>query len=282
MNRNRLFLWLDSAMLLAVLLLESKVLTGVPFHEWLGILIAAVIILHLVFQWSWIEGQARRIFAPGAWRTRINYSLNFGLFACMVAAIVSGIMISEHVFPNSGRSLNDAMSWHALHDNSGHAIMFLIGLHLALNWDWILAVLRGRFRPRPATSSGETGSSLLPRRRIRRPLRAAAMLLIATVIVALGTYGIKRSMSSAGFASNDAYAFTRRPEGVGMMILSPDRNGREQKVRGMQLPDSVNRSRFFAEAGRPSLIHGYPALIATSIIVVLTLVVGRTVLKIHL
>ncbi len=284
MKNNKVVFLLDFTMLLAICGLEAKVLTGVPVHEWLGVALGAVIVVHLLLQWPWIESQARRLFSHGAWRARANYFLNLVFFVCMIATIVSGMMISEHVLPIQGRQLADSFTWHSIHGFAGHAIMFIAGLHLALNWDWIIAAIRGRIQPRPATVLIDSEQHHTTPTISSRTVRGMILLTVACGIAGAGTYGIKKSLAAAGFHEEDAYTFARGADTRQTLTMAPpgsrlpDRFLRDRSER----PDSTGRVGMMIITGQPSLKFGYPAFVMTVVIVALSALAGRKVLRIRL
>ncbi len=144
MSRTAFALWLDVLLLLLFLLIQSPRITGVAAHEVLGIAIAVPLILHMLLSWHWIISKARRLFANGSVRTRINYAINVGLFLAMVLVIVSGIMVSRVVLPWAGMPTIYDGDWFELHDSTSNVLFVAIGLHLAMNWGWVLAALRQR------------------------------------------------------------------------------------------------------------------------------------------
>jgi hypothetical protein len=85
---------------------------------------------------------ARRLRGAGVWRTRINYSLNTILFALTTIAIVAGLFISQVVLPAVHvPSVNDR-AWHFLHNRMTSFARIGIALHIAMNWQWIVAAIR--------------------------------------------------------------------------------------------------------------------------------------------
>ena len=146
--RLKVTFWLDIMLLVSVCALQTVRFTGLVLHEWLGLAMVGMILAHLLFAWSWIATQSRRIFAAQSIRTRINYFLNLTLFAAVTAVIFSGILISQKAIPAlTGKSVAD-MSWHwdALHNRFSQNVVMLAGFHLAMNWDWALAAVQSFFR----------------------------------------------------------------------------------------------------------------------------------------
>jgi cytochrome b len=145
-SRLQLVFWLDVVLLLSVCALETVPFTGLWLHEWLGLVFAAMVVVHLLLSWTWIASTSARLFAAQSSRTRINYLLNLCLFACMTAIVVSGVIISQEAIPAMfGRKLPGAetsVPWNFIHDRLSDAIVILAGLHLAINWDWSAAAAR--------------------------------------------------------------------------------------------------------------------------------------------
>ena len=108
----------------------------------------------MLLSWHWIVSKGKRLFAGGSPRTRINYSINVVLFVSMVVAIVTGIVVSRVVLPAAGVATVLDRDWFELHDTSSDVLFRGIGLHLAMNWGWVLAALRRRaFTPEEAAAN---------------------------------------------------------------------------------------------------------------------------------
>lgn len=98
-SRLQVVVWLDFTLLISVCALEQVPFTGLIVHEWLGIALAGMIVAHLLLSWAWIASTTRRLIVGASGRTRINYILNTCLFGCMIAVILSGILISQQAIP---------------------------------------------------------------------------------------------------------------------------------------------------------------------------------------
>lgn len=132
--------WLDAILLVSVCALHIVPFTGLFVHEWLGLFMVGMVFTHLLLSWSWIASQSKRLFAISA-RARINYVLNLSLFATITAVIFSGILISQKVVPVLTGAQAGEMNWHwdSLHLHFSGYMLRLSGLHLAINWEWVLA-----------------------------------------------------------------------------------------------------------------------------------------------
>jgi hypothetical protein len=169
-NRTVLLLWLDCSLLLVVVVLECLSLTGLRLHEWLGFLLCPLVLLHVVLQWQWFVTQFQRVLTPGARRVRVNASLNLLLLIMMAGVLVSGGLVSNQSVATLGERFGRLRLWSEIHGGLNFVLVVLVGLHLALNWDWILAALRRRQTTRPGlVTSASLRDSLSPRERAGLP-----------------------------------------------------------------------------------------------------------------
>jgi hypothetical protein len=148
--RLRMTFWLDVGLLVSVCALQDVAFTGLVLHEWLGLLMVAMVIAHLLLAWSWIATQSRRLLTSQSFRSRINYLINLALFAGVTAVIFSGILISQKAIPTlTGASTAPEMDWRwdLLHNRFSQNVLILSGLHLAINWEWALAAMQRLFFP---------------------------------------------------------------------------------------------------------------------------------------
>ncbi len=141
-SRNKTNLIVDSAIFLAFLVAMAPHFSGMALHEWLGIAFGAAIITHLLLHWQWIIEVTRRLFSKTQWSARINYILNVLLFIDITLVIFSGLMISEVALPFVGIQLAQSGSWRGLHGTTANLFLVLVGLHVALHWQWIVNMFK--------------------------------------------------------------------------------------------------------------------------------------------
>lgn len=125
---------IDVTLLVALLLLFAPRLTGLPVHEWLGILLGLPLLVHLLWSWSWIRDGTGRLFTRTDARGRANYLLNWILFVLVVIEVTSGIAISHAALPSMGLHTINDRSWRALHNVTLNWTMLVLGFHVAMNW----------------------------------------------------------------------------------------------------------------------------------------------------
>ncbi len=141
-NTHRIRLALDGAITLAVLACLSPAMTGQAIHEWLGMAVAVPIVVHLLLNWKWIVATTRRFLGPLPRQVRINYMLNAVLFIAMAATIFSGMMMSEVALRSLGLSPGRMPSMRLVHNLATTALVWGVGLHLALHWSWVVGAVR--------------------------------------------------------------------------------------------------------------------------------------------
>ena len=147
--RLKITFWLDVTMLMSICALQTVPFTGLVLHEWLGLAMVAMVLAHLLFAWSWIASQSRRFFTLPSIRARVNYLLNLSLFAAVTAVIFSGLLISQKAIPtltHTKAAPDMDWRWDTLHNQFSALVLLLVGFHLAINWEWMLAAGQRIFR----------------------------------------------------------------------------------------------------------------------------------------
>lgn len=240
--RARHLLVLDAGMLVLACVLEALSLTGLAWHEWLGFLLCALVLVHVILQWPWFVAGFRRLVGSGARRARVNLALNFLLFIVMVAVLVSGVLISNQIAPLVGSALGRPRVWGELHGWLDFTLIVLVGVHLAMNWDLILCAILRRTVPLVRLPA-------VPGFFIR-----GATVLLAVCVVAAAAYGVMGAMLKPTPREKAAAMQT-----AGEKQTPPLRKGRRQSFRG-----------------------GLEELDITVLVVIFVAVVGRHGMRIHL
>jgi hypothetical protein len=258
MTRRSVSLALDAGMLIVFVSLMSWRLTGVPIHEWAATALLAVLVVHLVIHWHWVETRVARL-RSGPRRTRVNVLLNLSLFAAMGAALVSGFIISKVMFPNA-LTPADYLRWHGVHDTSSNLTLALLGLHVALNWDLVTSGV-GRAWRRAVRSGSPAAPAPDRHRRVdwSRLARTMAFIVVAGIVVTLGT----RSLGAA------------LPAQETVLMIFPDGH---REVTGP--PNDI--AKLHPGTDVPDPARGGPRALLRIVMLGVVAVVGRKVLKLRL
>ncbi len=139
-NRPALKMAVDGAMVILLPLLMAYSLLGEAAHEWLGIAMSALFILHHVLNRKWYGGLCKRRYSTV--RT-LRAATDLLLLADMIALPVSGVMMSRHVFTflNAGSGMALARTIHLLASYWG---LVLMSFHAGLHGGAVMATLRKR------------------------------------------------------------------------------------------------------------------------------------------
>lgn len=189
MRRARFLFWLDLVLLLTFALLQEPETTGLWGHEWISIGLSALLFLHLLVNWRWIAGALKRYGAARP-RARVNAWLNGFLYVTMVFTIFSGLVVSRFVLPELGIESSALKAWAQLHAFVAGVTLVVVGLHVALNWDWIANVVR-RWRARhvhPEPAGGRTLAQRLDLGDLPSTLGRFGRLVAATALVCALSY----------------------------------------------------------------------------------------------
>jgi len=135
-------LLVDSAIFVAFLLVMVPHSTGISVHEWLSIALGATVIIHLLLHWKWIINSTTRFFRRIPRGARVNYLLNSLLFIDFTLILFTGLMISEVALPSLGIRLPAGVGWRRLHSQTADLGVFILALHVALHWRWIVAAFK--------------------------------------------------------------------------------------------------------------------------------------------
>lgn len=138
LNPIKTNLWVDVVIFLAFLLALDPRTTGIAIHEWLSLAVAGAIIIHLLLHWKWITEVTRRFFRHFGKKQSLNYLVNALFFIDFAIIIFTGIMISEEILPAFGLNIPRDNFMRMLHTLSAEWSVFIVGLHIALHWKWLL------------------------------------------------------------------------------------------------------------------------------------------------
>lgn len=111
--------------------------TGILLHEWGSLLVIIPLLIHLVLDWQWIVAITKRFLKRQSGEVRFNYFWNWFQFVMMVIAIFSGILISNAALPAIGIPIVVDPFWLEIHLFSSNSVMIMLGVHLAMHWQWI-------------------------------------------------------------------------------------------------------------------------------------------------
>lgn len=149
--QTRLDFWLDALLLVAYTLAYSLGFTGIAIHEWLGIGLGVVLVVHLTLHWDWVVRTTRKLLRRGG-RERFVWLVNLLLLVSMTLCVASGILISEVALPELGIHVPASFFWRQMHGTTATLTLILVPIHAALRWRWIVGMARRFAAWRPGRS----------------------------------------------------------------------------------------------------------------------------------
>ncbi|MCH6265512.1 MULTISPECIES: DUF4405 domain-containing protein [Neobacillus] len=146
MKKNYTKIVLDLLMAITfVLLMNPRVLDGLPFHEIAGLVIGGAILVHIGLNYRWVVNTTKKIFDPKLPnKTRFSYLLNVLLLISMAGVIITGILISRVVLPSLAIQGNHTIR--ELHGLSADATLAFVGLHVGVHWQWVMSICKKAFK----------------------------------------------------------------------------------------------------------------------------------------
>ena len=190
----------DIAMTVALLLLMAYQLVGDKEHEWIGIIMFVLFVLHHILNRGWIRNILRGKYYA---RRIVQALLVFMILLCMVGSMVSGIMLSRYLFVmlniRGGTAL--ARSVHMLCAYWGFVFM---SIHLGFHWNMMIA-MAGKVFPKKQGEHAKVGIII--------------MRVIAVVIAVYGMFAfVKRDIWNYMILKNH-FAFFDFSESVIFFLL---------------------------------------------------------------
>lgn len=132
---------LDVGMMLLFLLQMAYHLMGDSLHEWMGILLFALLILHNILDWRWYAGLGKGGYTPvRSFQTAINLLL---LISCL-GLMFSGILLSSAA--SAFLPIQAAILGRKLHMVFTTWSFLLLSAHVGLHWNMAISVIKKRVR----------------------------------------------------------------------------------------------------------------------------------------
>ena len=130
-------------------------LTGIGLHQWLGLTVTILALVHLLLHWDWVVEVSRRIFTKTSGRARLYLLMDILLMLGAVVMFETGLAISTWFNLN----LMSYVVWLDIHVYSSVITLGITVLKLGLHWRWVVAVAQKSFRRRRIL---QVGSPLEP------------------------------------------------------------------------------------------------------------------------
>lgn len=134
-HRNQKRRWLIDIFLFTGFLLSFILdLTGLSWHQWLGVAVGAMAGYHLLAHWGWLKSVTQRFIGRTSNQARLYYLLDLIIFAGFVSILYTGLIISTWF----SLPLENYLLWKDLHLAISIFTLLLIVLKVGMHWRWIM------------------------------------------------------------------------------------------------------------------------------------------------
>ena len=127
----------DVVLLVSFIIVSIPQSTGLAIHEWASVVFVVPFIIHLILHWDWMKNLPSTFVQKLTASDRFNIIWDAALYFMMIFVTFSGFLASEVIFVQLGIDLEVLPFWQELHHSSSNWILPMLGIHLALHWDWI-------------------------------------------------------------------------------------------------------------------------------------------------
>lgn len=116
-------------------------LTGLSWHQWLGVFVGVLSGYHIFIHWQWIKSVTQRFFIRTSNQARVYYLLDAGLLAGFALILVIGLLISSWL----DLTLENYATWVDLHIGVSILTLVLVVIKIGLHWRWIVNTFKRQF-----------------------------------------------------------------------------------------------------------------------------------------
>ncbi|RKF20464.1 DUF4405 domain-containing protein [Alginatibacterium sediminis] len=128
---------MDAWLLIGFILVCAPNTTGIVLHEWLSLVFIVPLIIHMLLHWDWMKTLPNKFIHNFSSKSRFNAIWDVFFFVAMMMVILSGFLVSVAMFPQLGIPLEVKPFWSEIHHSIGNILLPILGIHLALHWQWI-------------------------------------------------------------------------------------------------------------------------------------------------
>lgn len=161
---------LDLVMFIGMMLMYSKNVISLDFHEIGGLVVLGIMLVHLLINGDWVKAVSKQLFnknIPG--KSRISWIVDFLLLVCTIVMIVTSLLISKKLFP----AIGNHAALNPIHFCAAVVFLVLVGIHVGLHFRFI--------------GNSITGAGHVPSAGVRAVMIAAAMAFAGYGVYNLAT-----------------------------------------------------------------------------------------------
>lgn len=136
---------IDVVALIVYAIVANPSITGISLHEWLGLGVLVVFLVHTAVHVDWVVDTMRTALCSPSWARTGNLVVDVVAVIALMVCIVSGLLVSGAVLPTFGYYADGYYFWGPLHAFSAKALLALLLVHVVAHGKWIVHFFkRGR------------------------------------------------------------------------------------------------------------------------------------------
>lgn len=209
--------WIDLFLLVGFLAAFYVNLTGISLHQWLGLAITILALVHLILHWDWVTAIFTRFFMKSSARARIYLLLDILIMLGAAVMVETGLVISTWF----NLDLPNYADWLDIHIYSSVITLGITVVKLGLHWRWIVCVAKKAFgkhaalpvaRPlQPVVVPTPVDQKRVDRRQFLMLMGAVSGVSVLAATNVLSRVNAVQSEAETQLASNEALAETTSP-----------------------------------------------------------------------
>jgi len=137
--------WIDAVMLAGYLFCFYLEFTGVIGHEWLGVGVGLLAILHTWLHRDWVMKVTRRFFSGAGGRSRWYYLVDVLILIGFIVILETGVVISTWL----NLDLAEYAAWLDIHTFASITTLALLAVKVAIHWRWVVNITNKIFSAEP-------------------------------------------------------------------------------------------------------------------------------------
>ncbi len=132
----------DTGMMICLLLLMPYSLLSETAHEWIGIAMLILFVVHHILNRKWLASIAKGKYTVFRW---IQTVLVIIMLVLMAGSMISGILLSDHIFQMI--KINGTyMTARQIHMFCAYWGLMVMSLHLGIHWNMVVAMTGRLFK----------------------------------------------------------------------------------------------------------------------------------------
>jgi hypothetical protein len=157
-------------------------LTGVSLHQWIGVFVSLLALVHLAFHWDWVKAVTLRFSSRTSNQSRGFYLLDMSILLGFFLLVLNGLVISTWL----ELPLANYSGWKDFHIITAIVTMVFVVIKIGLHWRWIVRYARRPvLLPEPARVMNPPIQNIMHRRdflKLMLVVGTASMLAVRSAL----------------------------------------------------------------------------------------------------